>query len=318
MSKIILIIISASVIACQTPIDQNHRLNLFDFSTSSLTTSTPVDLNDPILAILPNAVVFLKYNISADQLLTCNGVLIAPFKILTVGHCFFDVKNLSEQNQQPNKNQLTIQYGDITSDSAKMKSLNGQHILSIEVHKDFFKDQKSKDMRPGKASDNAVYHRSDVALITLDQRQLTNSSHFNHFKALPTFYTVDDGTFDKDNPINFAYSMFLSYTAFPDFTGHETPDAHLRFAIGKPSLHTIASKPGIITGMIRHHKHENSVIGLCNGDSGSPLFYKIKGTKDMHILVGITTGIISSGFNSTCSENVIFSSILSHRDWLKY
>lgn len=318
MNRFNLFFISVIAIACQNQKDTRPNNNLFDQLNSSLTTSRMVDLDNPITSYLASSIVLIKYYINPDQVSLCNGVLISPFKILTAGHCFYDIKNLPNINQQPDKLKISIQYGDTISDSTKMKSLTSQHIASIELHKDFFQDQRRKSDKPGKAYDNAVYNRSDLAVILLDQTQLANTIHLNHFKALPSFYTVDDGQLNKFSTENFKFAVYLAYTSFSDFNGIETPQAHLRFALGDIFSELSLWSPGILLGTNKHFNSPNSVIGICPGDSGSPLFYRLNGKEDKMLLVGITSSVILPDSQSSCSSTGIFNLISEHREWLKY
>lgn len=303
--------------ACQPPLQKNSSMTLIDLPSSSLTNSNPVDPSNPLMIDLPKSVVYLEYHSPSGSNMntsSCNGVLLAPFKILTAAHCFYSDSKLLDSEQIPSKSHLTIQYGDTTSNSSVMNRLSGKHIQSIELHRDFFRDQKNK----GIGFTSLLASRSDLALITLEPNQLVNTVHFDHFKKLPDFYQVDDGTFDKTDPSIYGYSLFLAYTFFSDYSGMRTTNASLKFTLGLPALNISKVEPAIIIDTVKHFKNNNFNIGVCNGDSGSPLFYKLKNSNS-YILVGI----VSSAFqdktqNTTCSDSAVFSLILNNRSWLNY
>lgn len=327
MRKILLILVIGYLWSCQKADEAGFYQTSSPAAQPALTTSTPVNLERPALQKLINGIVYLEYTFydrGVKETNSCNGVVIAPFKILTAAHCFF-TKEILVNNEGhkfiPDKNGLILQYGDVVANSPLMKKISGQQIVSIELHKNFFSDQSRKKRTPKSAIFNAALNSSDQAIITLDYNLLINTVHFNNFKEVPHHYQLDDGTIDKKNTDNFKYSLMLAYTSYIDLNPSALDMPRLYFVVGQTpsaSHEPQAFESGVLIEEIESKRHKGSPIGTCFGDSGSPIFYELKNS-DKLLLVGILSGgIPETSSGPHCSFKSIFSLILNNRNWLGY
>lgn len=325
MKNIFIMVFIGLSVSCQKPAELMKHFPTNASDLNSLNQSTPVRIEHPVLQKLTNGIVYLEYNAfdqGGSDKSSCNGIIIAPFKILTAAHCFYNLKTLMDKEQPPSTEQLIIQYGDVTAHSPLMKQISGQQIASIEVHKDFFSNIKLKKNSSASLIAKAIFNGADQALITLSSNDLLNTIHYDQFKAVPNHYVVDNGMIDKKNVDNFKYAVLLAYTFYTNIAkGTILEKASLYYSVGLlplPITELSPTQPGVIVSDIIFNRDHSFSIATCTGDSGSPLFYQLK-NPDKLLLVGILSGGIHSTYSGpNCAFKSIYSLILNNRSWLNY
>lgn len=324
-------LLALSLFACN-PQTHNFQNSVDSGRTDyNLTNSIPVDLNQN-----PEWAQSLV-NINPKESDSCNGILIAPFKILTSAHCYLSDNMIEQGLYKFDKNTTKIFFDkdEITSNQAPQ--ITGQHISSIELHPDYISDQITRiseykrltsENTSGIASQLIKYAKSDLAIITLNRSALSPTLE-KRFSQTASFAIIDDGSlqkWDDNGSIKsglFDYALNLSYTVFAQLSHSRSENVYLNYA--KTNLkhyQSLTSNPALISSTQRLLNDSNTApdkgrVKNCNGDSGSPLFFKLSGSSQ-YMLVGIATVGINLNTNAfeNCPSLIFYLQLSMAREWI--
>uniref|UniRef100_U5EDK9 Putative trypsin n=1 Tax=Corethrella appendiculata TaxID=1370023 RepID=U5EDK9_9DIPT len=225
--------------------------------------------------------VAISHFIRGAFLYQCGGSIINTTTILTVAHCVYD------NGRVMNKDRLKVTLGNHQLFKFSMNQYE-HSVHEIIPHPEF----------------NNSHYRNDIALLILNHEiQFTD-----YIQPVCLWDLNDDGVNKIGSVIGWG------------FDGNSEISATLK-ETKMPIVNTftcIHSVPGVFGKLVNENNYcagFRNGTGVCNGDSGSGMFFKVSGR---WYLRGIVSQAIIDGNTLKCdlNEYVIFTDVTKYRSWI--
>ena len=275
--------------------------------------------------------VVLNYELR-NQNVKCNGFIIAPYKIVTNGHCFLspDPFNALQDLEEVNVTKLKIRFGqtEIQENTEVLLGSAVKRIRFFDNGKESLKaDIKEAQKYTGSDPDHQkelenhrrqyfYMTRNDIAVIELDPDQISSPEAKNFFKERPTDFSFAP----KDLSVEKAQSIFDHGFIAAFSTPHQEyklpyKNVMLRiapFKVRNDFFRLNFSAPTVFSTPLEREPGKRAHI--CAGDSGSVMTIFDPENK-RHMIFALTLGG-SSEPNQKCRIIPFFLHLPHFYEWL--